>query len=349
MEVYLITFLTMSVFGFGLSMTRQSWAAIPFLLFLLWFMGWRFNVGCDFFGYLSRYDNVFPWTSPFTYLDKREAGFEFLTAFLKVNGYSYLWLNVAASLIMLACYFRYFRVSQQPLAELALLFPVIILQLSMSGLRQGIAVAMLTAACAEFIKGRRLGTAIWIILAAQFHTSAAIFLPLALMAGRSISLKRLIAAVAILAPLAMYLMGEGFEDYTDQYVRQIHGETSSRGALPRYLLILLPSLFFWKFRDAFAEKMPKWQPLFQAFSLGVFFIAPLFLVSSLIVHRLSFYFMPVSIMIAANAYRVVKSDPQKSLVKIAPFLVYGVYLAAWLQFSQHAGRCYLPYNNYTFL
>ena len=317
-------------------------------IFLLWFMGWRQNVGCDFSGYFNRYKNIPAWFDPFDVLDGREAGFRFLTAWLKVNGFSYRWLNITASLIMLIAYGRYLRVSWQPITEIALLFPILILQLSMSGLRQGIAVAMLTAACAEFVEGRRAGTAVWIVLAFQFHTSAIMFLPMALLAGRSMSLGRLAFAVALLMPVAIYLMGAGFDDYTDQYVRQVSGGSTSDGALPRYLLILLPALFFWRFRERFAEAMPQWYPLFQIFSLGTLFVAPVFLVSSLVVHRVTFYLMPASIFLLASAPRVLRSEYLKHAARLAPFALYGVYLIGWLCFSSHARACYIPYNSYSF-
>lgn len=345
---YISIFVILSALALGVATRQQRWILAFVVPFLFWFMGWRFYVGCDFLGYLSRYERVFPWDDPLNALGGREPGFEFITTFLKVNDFSYLWLNVVASAIILLSYLRYFKVSQEPLKELALLFPVIIVQLSMSGLRQGIAVAMLTAACAEFIKGRRLVTAAWMILAAQFHTSIAAFLPLALLAGRSISLRKLIVAVAVLTPVAAYLMGERFDDYADQYVLQIYGYSASGGAFPRYLLVLFPALFFWKFRKAFQEKMPEWYALFQTFSLGVIFLAPLFLVSSLVVHRTSFYFMPVSVMIAANAYRIIEPSALKTVVKVAPFVIYGIYFISWFALSGHADSCYIPYQSYSF-
>lgn len=345
---YLSLFAVLSAFGLGISNQQQRWILPFILIFLFWFMGWRFYVGCDFLGYLSRYENTFPWGSPLRALDSKEPAFELIMTSVKINGLPYLWINIICSAIILLSYFRYFRTSSQPLRELSLLFPVIIVQLSMSGLRQGIAVAMLTAACAEFIKGRRLATAAWIILAAQFHNSVAAFLPLALLVGRSISFRQLLLAVAVLTPVAAYLMGERFDDYADQYVRQIYGESASAGAFPRYILVLLPSLYFWKFRREFQEKMPEWYPLFQAFSLGVIFIAPLFLVSSLIVHRMTFYFMPVTIMIAASAYRVCPINRMVPFVRWAPFLMYGGYFVSWFALSAHADSCYIPYQSYTF-
>jgi len=348
MAVYLIIYLVLAVLALSVRKSREGPVLLAVLLFLFWFMGWRSYVGCDFTGYLSRYDNIPSWASVSDALLQREAGFQLVITLVKVSGLSFLWLNVIASAIILLGYYRYFRVSQQPLTEIALFFPVIILQLSMSGIRQGIAVALVTAACAEFIKGRRIATGLWILLAAQFHSSAAVFLPLALLAGRSLSIVKLMVAVAVLTPLSVYAMGERLDDYTDQYVRQVYGDVDSSGAFLRYLLALAPALFFLRFKTRFSKVMPHWRSLFETFSLAIIFTAPVFLASSLAVHRITFYLMPVSIMIAANSYKAFNAKDSRRLLRIAPLLLYGAYIVSWFSFSTHAAICYLPYDSYSF-
>ncbi len=348
MALYASIFLFLSAIGFGLKPRSQRGLVILVLLGLFWFMGWRYYVGCDFTGYLNRYNAVVSGADPWQFLIQNEGFFLFLTVWLKVNEYPYVWLNIVASALILIGYYRYFKVSREPIAELALLFPIIILQLSMSGLRQGVAVALLTAACAEFLKGRRVATAAWIILASQFHTSVAIFLPMAFLAGRTVSFSRLLAGGILLTPLAAFLIGEQAQEYTNQYVLQIYGEAESGGAVFRYILVFLPAAYFWMYRKRFAQVMPKRYALFQIFALATILIAPLFLISSLIVHRLTFYLMPVSIMIAASAYLVPPPKIGKGLIKIAPFALYGVYMIGWLAFSRHASLCYIPYQSYSF-
>ncbi|MHA6334516.1 EpsG family protein [Qipengyuania sp. CAU 1752] len=349
MIIYLAIFFALSFLAYALDQRSQKALLLPLLVSLFWFMGWRYQVGCDFYGYLSRFNNAELSTDLISYFVKKEGAFLFITAWLKENNFPYYTLNVVASAIILFGYARYLRTSPQPITEIALLFPVIILQLSMSGLRQGIAVALLTASVVDFNKGRRLAVASWIFVGAQFHASVAIFLPLALLAGRNVSVTRFLIAGILFMPIVLFVMGGQAEDYSNQYVRKVYGASSSDGALFRYILVAIPMAYFWANRDHYRRVIDKRTGIFEAFAIITLLIAPLFLVSSLVVHRLTFYVMPISVMIAANAFRAPPPKFHHADLKLMPFLFFGAYLIGWITLSSHADRCYIPYQNYTFL
>ena len=136
----------------------------------------------------------------------------------------------------------------------------------MSGLRQALATGFLMLALVEFVSGNRLKTALYILVGALFHQSVIIMLPLALVAGRQITLSRLLIALVVLGPLAFVILGERAEVYNNRYVAQVYGENSSSGALLRYGLAALPFLFLVKYRNK-VKKCPP--PDFQ-FNVGVF-------------------------------------------------------------------------------
>src|SRR5690606_7649141 len=96
---YLAIFVVISALGLGIRNQQQRWILLFVLVFLFWFMGWRFYVGCDFLGYLSRYNNTFPWGSPLRALESKEPAFEFIMTFVKVNGFPYFLVNVICSAI----------------------------------------------------------------------------------------------------------------------------------------------------------------------------------------------------------------------------------------------------------
>src|SRR5690606_28407321 len=123
---------------------------------------------------------------------------------------------------------------------MVLSFPVLVVQLAMSGLRQALATALLMVAYAAFVKGRRLSVAVWILLASQFHTSSIIFLPMVLLVGKRVSAVKLMTAMVLLSPVVAWFLGMRLEVYSDRYVEQIYGESSSSGAWFRYVLVLIP-------------------------------------------------------------------------------------------------------------
>ncbi len=346
MVLYIVLYLAFCAMALGVNSRRQEpWLALT-MVFLFLFMGWRDHVGCDFTGYLNRFEAISPYSTLGEAFTAEEGGFELLITMVRINGLDYHWLNVFASAIIAAGHYHFARHFPRPMAVIACLFPVIILQLSMSGIRQGIAVALLLVATVSFLKGRKLATALWIVAAAEFHTSALIFLPAALLAGTAVSTLRLTLAIAVLTPLSMVLMGDQLADYSDQYIDQIYGTSSSDGAIYRYVLVLIP--FAW-----FLFRMPAMRALYPAefefFKLNAIFalsLAPVFAISSLIVHRLTFYIMPISVLLLTYLHASIADRDGRMLVRLLPFALYGAYLVAWALTSRHASLCYNPYRSY---
>jgi hypothetical protein len=262
-----------------------------------------------------------------------------------------MWLNVFASAIILWGFGNFLKAFRLPALILALLFPIMIVQLGMSGIRQGIAVALLMGSASSFLDGRRIQTAFWILAAAAFHSSAAIFLPIAFIAGRQVKLIRLVAAVAILLPVAIILGGDRFETYQDRYVDQIYGDVSSGGAVIRYAMILLPTLIFFAYSKKFRSACPREFELFKLFAIIIVVTGVSGFVSSLALHRLNYYVMPFSLVIFAYVSIVLGGRNLQSqfALRLAPVVMYGAYMVFWLLTSRHADMCYIPYESFSFV
>lgn len=328
----------------------RVWIVIIFI-FLLWFMGYRYYVGCDFTGYLYRFEISPLYTSWYEMVSSPEPGFTLLITSVRALDLDYVWLNITASFIILFGFSRFLRAFDFPIMILAILFPIIIIQLSMSGIRQAIAVSMLMASSAAFMRGKKIPTALWILVGSTFHISVIIFLPIALLAGRKISSLRLAASVFLLAPAALALAGDRFDTYQDRYIDQIYGEVSSGGALIRYGMVLLPSLLFLKYRNKLKLFFPNQYEILKLFTLISFAMAPLAVISSLVLHRMNYYVMPFSIVMLVYFSVILgrTSRDQRMAIRLLPAVFYGGYMIFWLMLSRHADWCYLPYRNYLLL
>lgn len=338
----------------GLGLTNESSqkkVLFYVIAFLFVFMGLRYEVGCDFWGYKNRFDAISRSADPTAYLTIEEPAFQYLTAFVRTSGLDYMWLNIISTAIMLAGIAVFLRTFARPLTTLALLFPITIVQLSMSGLRQGIASALLMASANPFVKGHRLATALLILVGSQFHTSVAIFLPIAFLAGRTISLWRLVGAIVLWTPVALYVMGSQLEEYTDQYITQIYGEVSSNGAVFRYAFALMPAIVLmtgWKSFQTFAEEEPGRFNLLGTFAIITVCMAPMALISSLALHRMTFYVLPFSC--ALLVYEAYIFNIYDCLRSIHVGLIMSlIYFTSWMFLSRHANDCYTPYKNYLFM
>lgn len=141
--------LVLTKFGAG-----RSTISTPILAFwaivLTVFVGSREWVGCDFSGYLLRFN--FYQKVPFEAVTgNAETGFLALNYLVINMGLGYPWLNFFAAVIFFGCAVAFVLKRGDPLSILALMFPVLIVQLAMSGLRQALAVALLMLAWNAFV------------------------------------------------------------------------------------------------------------------------------------------------------------------------------------------------------
>ncbi len=182
-----------------LSRSEQNRLVFLGLTFLVFFVGTRFETGCDFNGYVSRFSSLTPAIGlPLNALPTMaEPGYYLFTLLIKKAGLGFVWVNFLGAIIFFALMYRFIRNNPWPLLILTLSIPLLVIQLSMSGIRQALAVGFLMAAFDAFIKVKRIYVVLFIVVGATFHTSVIIFLPLALMVGRDFSFWRVLGALAI--------------------------------------------------------------------------------------------------------------------------------------------------------
>ncbi len=340
MLVYLGIYSALALTAVGNYRRRNFLYFLVVGLFLVWFMGFRYETGCDYLAYLHRWTYYFPLANISETLQEDEAGFLLLMGLVQVSGLDFEWLNVTASVILVLCYIRFASGHPYSPLILALLFPVIIIQLGMSGIRQALAGAFLMLAFNAFSKKQKLMTALLILIGMQFHTSVVIFLPFAFLAGREVNTMKLAASMAILGPIAAVLVADRFETYESRY---IENTVTSGGAVIRYALILLPVPVAIAYRDKLKKYFPDVYPLLKMGILTILALAPLVVLSSLALHRLNFYVMPLSILLMTYTGAILFKK-QIHGHYLAAF-IYGAYSLFWFLISKHATLCYVPYQN----
>lgn len=348
MWVYVGVYAALALFGFGIRSPRLSrHMAIATGVFLTLFIGGRYEVGCDWTAYVARYSYLYPpgygWTNA---LFSEEGGFHLVNVFSRDLGFGFLGVVMICGILFSLCLVRFALLAPRPMALIALALPILVIQLAMSGLRQACAAAILMLGYAAFIEGRRLKSAVWIGVAAMFHVSAIIFLPIALLARRRLSGRYLLVAVVLLAPVAGWMLGTRLDVYSDRYVDQIYGEQASGGAWFRYTYAAFPFLIaIWK-RRLVERDFPAIYPILRLFSFVVVGLALVGLVSSVALHRLVYYVLPVSLLVLLCVVESVFHRGSRRIVWLMVFVIYGAYIGGWLLTSRHAESCYVPYETW---
>lgn len=314
------------------------WLALAALLL---FVGFRFWVGCDFSGYLVNWEIMAnaPMGEALLY---EEPAHWALIALLSAWGLPYTALNVVAAGIFFAGFHALARRQPNPMAMLALAFPILIVNMPMSAIRQAEAIGFVCFAFNAFIDRSLSRYVFFVALASLFHNSAIVFLGFAPLVHLRFNTSN-VAIGALLALPGLYLMVQGTaaEIALSRYVGT---GVEAFGALFRLLVLVLSGFFYlWKIAPLWQRQSPHDYKLVTmgAWLMTGFFT--LFFVSSVIGDRFGYYLIPIQLMIFARLPHL-QGLRNRQLWSIAPWVMLTLVFVVWTQISWHFQECYLPYQ-----
>ncbi len=317
---------------------------IGFFILLLIFVGFRYEVGGDWYGYLIIADE---WrNAEFSELYGRaESGFYFLVWLSDHLGLDIYGANVITTAIFLYGVFKYCGKQLNPWLAIFTSLPFLVIVIGMSANRQAAAIGITLLALADWKESAIVKKIILICFAALFHTSAIVFLVF-VVADSRMSIVRKIAASTLVLVIAVFIFhpDESISRYQSSYIdaRDIN---VSYGALQQLLLNVLPALvfLFMSMRSqSFRMKVPLWNVI-MVMSIMSIILVPMSFMYSTAAARISFYLFPISISFFASLPEMFDVSTKyivKSFVVFYGFLVLGL----WLNFANTAFR-HIPYNN----
>ncbi|SEG10102.1 EpsG family protein [Thalassococcus halodurans] len=309
------------------------------------FSAFRFQVGCDWSGYYYQYLGAadFEWSSV---TEIREPIWWAILSWIRDMGLPYPFINIFSSAIFFLGVHVLARRQPDPLGFLALLFPILIINLPMSGIRQGAAIGFLCIAFVAFIDRRPLWLALWVVLAAGFHVSALIFILLLPVATGRYTRNRLMLAAILAVPGAFFLaLGDAAEIATSRYVNT---GVDAAGAIFRVGILGLSALYFFLFvRKKWLRTWPQDYSLASIGAIGMTLAILLVPVSSVIGDRFGYYLIPIQAMIFARL-PFLPFRANAALHAALPYLGLLLVFTVWAQLSGHFSQCYIPYQTWIF-
>lgn len=322
---------------------RQLYYAVLLGLFL--FSAYRYQVGCDWSGYYNQY--LVAANTDWAFL--RKSSEPIWWAFLKsieAAGLPYPVANIVSSAVFFVGVHVLARRQPDPLGFLVLLFPILIINIPMSGIRQGAAIGLLCIAFTAFIDRRPIWFLVWVVLATGFHVSALIFMLLVPLASGRYTNMRLVAAVTLAIPGAILLAsGESGELASSRYIGT---GVEAFGAVFRVGFLGLSAVYFYLFvRKKWMRLFPQDYSLVSIGAIGMVLTLLLLPVSSVISDRFGYYLIPLQVMIFARL-PFLSFKFNQALHSAIPYLVLLVIFGVWSQLSGHFQKCYIPYNTWIF-
>jgi hypothetical protein len=305
---------------------------------LMVMIGLRHEVGGDWAAYIENMENFEAFSE---YADPANQMLFWLG--MKSGGGIYL-VNLISAAIFSWGLVVFCRDQPRPWLALTVATPYLITVVAMGYTRQGVAIGLAMLAIVSL--GRRSVNrfVFWVAIAATFHKSAVILVPLAILANTK---RRLITFlwVGITAfVLFTLLLREALENLISGYIGD---EYQSSGAAIRVAMNAVPAFLFLIFRNRFQLKKEQqsfwtWMALSALLLVIALQVSP----SSTAVDRVALYWIPLQLFVLSRLPNVIGSRVGKNALLVNVIVLYSaLVLFVWLIYGVHS-IYWLPYQFY---
>ena len=331
--------------------SHKSYTKIYYFVFfgLFLFSAFRYEVGCDWFSYENMFGigpdlDMFSWS----FIQKeREQLFWLFIIWLNNLNLPYPFINIISSAIFFTGVHILAQRQPSPLSFLVLIFPFLIINMPMSGIRQGAAIGLICIAIVAIIDKRPKHFLLWVSLATGLHVSAFIFYALLPFAtGRYTNVRYVLASLLTVFVVTILFYTGSAKQASMAYVGSLYYEAF--GAPYRVGMLTVSGLYFFLFvKKKWQQNFPQDYGIIKLGALGMIVMIFLVPLSSVISDRYGYYLIPFQAMIFARApYFRFKSN--QLLYCITPYLGLLLAFILWTQLGYHFDYCYEPYANWIF-
>lgn len=326
-------------------MIRPQWRGTAGVIILVLatalMMGLRYEIGADWFTYLNNYDMVqlLDYSQALSTFDVGYATLVFVAGRLDAG----IWLtNFACALIMTLGILRFCLKQSNPALTFLVAVPYLVIVVGMGYTRQGVAIGVMLAGLADADGRSPLKLMAFILLAALFHRTALLVLPLALMPiVRRNLLQAIFAAISFMI-LAILLLRQASDQLVNTYITQ---DYESGGAVVRVAMNLVPAALALLLRKRLGFNDYQ-RDMWSVFALVALATLPLVVATSFTtaIDRLALFLIPLQLAILPRLPYVLSRE---RLSNALLFLAVCGYSAAiqlvWLVFATHASY-WVPYK-----
>lgn len=318
------------------------WALVA--LALVTIIGLRWETGGDWGNYDRMVQSALWTDNRFGLLG--DPGFLAVTRLAAQSAYGMLVVTMISAVVVTAGLIRFCLAQPRPWLCLAVAVPYFVVVMGMGYIRQGMAVSLLLMALIAVQQGSVTRFIGWVLAAALFHSTALIFLPLALFMARVHPFARLMLLLGAAALLGTAATGERTGLLLTNYVDQ---EMTSSGALVRLAMTALPGAILLYWRDRFGLT-PSERWIWMMLSLGGIAALALVLVfpTSTAIDRVGLYLLPLQLFVYARLPDALAgNDRTARVLATAIVALYAAAFYVWLNYAVNV-EYWLPYRFFLF-
>jgi hypothetical protein len=350
MAPYFIIYLQIAFMASVSSFRRVSpYAWITVFVLILVFVGLRHRVGMDWNNYLWMIERA-NRGGLIDAFQVAEPGYATLLWISGQMGWGVYGAYLMGTFIFALGLFRYAWTTPSPWLALVVAFPYLIVVVAMSGARQAVAIGVLLWLFARWSQSSIFYKFFLIVLAANFHSSAIVFLGLVAFDDRLRMFSRFILGITSLALLAYFVAdSDHFSFYQQAYFA---GENSvaaveAGGALFHVALNAGPAAVAFAFRRNIRNVLMP-DTLHRHLAYAALLMVPIAFITSVGASRFSLYLFPASMMIVSSFPLLLKTFSEKKFYCFLVSVLYLAVLTVWLVFANNA-RAWQNYSNALFV
>jgi hypothetical protein len=319
-----------------------TWVTTFGLLVLM--IGLRHEVGGDWFNYLEHVESL-QGEALLADETTRKDPLYWLLNWLGANvGGGVYFVNLVCAAIFSWGLIAFCRAQPRPWLALLVAAPYLIIVVAMGYTRQGVAIGLAMLAITHLMNGRLLRFIAWITVAALFHKSAVLLIPLSLFAGtnnRALTVVGVAISTAILFALIL-------QEQVDGLIRNyVEAEMESSGAAVRIAMNALPAALFLIFKRRF-KLDPKSRGFWIWMAWSALLFLPLLVISpsSTAIDRVALYWIPLQLLVWSRLPDALGEDNKRNPLWVYLIALYcAATLIVWLFFASHS-LAWLPYRFY---
>lgn len=308
-------------------------------------IGLRYIVGGDWGSYLQMYQDIL--LQPLLpALQRTDPGYGFLNWVASRHDWGIWFVNLSCAILFMGGVARLAWRQPNPWLAILVAVPYLIIVVAMGYTRQAAAIGIVCWAVADASPNRIVRLVILISVAALFHKTAILFLPILLAPVVSRNPLFAIAGAVAFAVLANIFLGDSSDRLVTNYVNSTY---DSQGAGIRVAMNVVAAAFLLMFRqrmglDDFSKSF--WTICAMLAVLSVFALFGLSASSG--VDRLSLFLIPLQIVTFSRLPYALSKTTQPLPSILIGVISYSLAVQfVWLNYAANASG-WIPYQNYIY-